>query len=146
MAGFTPDVEFPVIDAEKGIFTFSLTKKLVNKSQNVELLAFKGGERENIVLDYCEAVLAAQYQSGLIQKCAKFAQRNNFKLETELAEGNIVVKSYGVLAHASTPELGVNAIMQPCRPVWQNLSLAGMLANLLGLLPKTLAKNYTDSP
>lgn len=112
VAGFTTDAEFPVIHAEKGIFTFSLAKKLVNKSKSVDLLALKWCERENIVSDYCEAVLATQDQAELMQKCVDFAQKNNFKLETDLVEGNIIIKSYGVSAHASTPELGVNAIMQ----------------------------------
>ena len=45
VAGFTPDAEFPVIHTEKGIFTFSLAKKLINKSNNLKLLAIRGGER-----------------------------------------------------------------------------------------------------
>ena len=87
--GFSPDGNFPVLYAEKGImharFEFDCDKSIK---------AF-GGEMTNMVCDYAYAV--APVDEKLIEKCG--LKTNGDKIE-----------SFGVAAHGSTPEKGKNAI------------------------------------
>ena len=86
VAGFSPDAEFPVIHGEKGMISFDLTKKIdLSAEGGLRLVSLKGGTVSNAVPDSAKAVLAYGDKT------------------TE-----IVTK--GVSAHASTPELGTNAI------------------------------------
>lgn len=92
--GFSPDANFPVIYAEKGILhiraDFPVEKNLFS--------SFKGGERVNMVCDYCEAI-------PLFPADPQKAKR----LGLEIADGKLISK--GKSAHGSTPEEGVNAIL-----------------------------------
>ncbi|MDE7301613.1 MAG: Sapep family Mn(2+)-dependent dipeptidase [Clostridia bacterium] len=89
--GISPDADFPVIYAEKGI----LHLKLAFPAANAAFKNLKGGDRANMVCDYCEAT-AAENAQALKQ------------LGLEYAAGNVI--SRGKSAHGSTPEKGVNAI------------------------------------
>ncbi len=92
--GFSPDANFPVIYAEKGILhiraDFPVEKNLFS--------SFKGGERINMVCDCCEAI-------PLFPADPQKAKR----LGLEIADGKLISK--GKSAHGSTPEEGVNAIL-----------------------------------
>ncbi|MCL2177119.1 MAG: Sapep family Mn(2+)-dependent dipeptidase [Firmicutes bacterium] len=88
---FTPDAEFPVINAEKGILQYVLTADL--SRQNVyhdllELVAIRGGDAANMVCDKVEVKLCRDEPKQ--RSVAKF-----FK---------------GKSAHASRPQDGANAI------------------------------------
>ena len=86
VAGFSPDAEFPVIHGEKGMISFDLTKKIdLSGEGGLRLISLKGGTVSNAVPDSAKAVL---------DYCGK---------TTELI-------AKGVSAHASTPDLGMNAI------------------------------------
>lgn len=88
--GISPDADFPVIYAEKGI----LQLKLKFEAEG-DFTSLKGGERANMVCDYCE-VQAAKDEEKLKE------------LNLEYCHGKVV--SRGKSAHGSTPEKGVNAI------------------------------------
>ncbi len=104
--GFSPDADFPVIYAEKGI----LHLKLAFPS-NSAFTGLRGGERGNMVCDLCEVRTAADE--------AKLKKYN-------LVYENGKVISRGKSAHGSTPELGINAIA----PVLKYLGLTDMHAKL----------------
>lgn len=87
--GFSPDADFPVIYAEKGILQLKL--KFPAKKD----ISVKGGERANMVCDYCEA--RAPLDEEKLEKCGLTYE-----------DGKII--SRGKSAHGSTPELGINAI------------------------------------
>ncbi len=88
--GISPDADFPVIYAEKGI----LSLKLAFPAEG-DFSSLKGGERTNMVCDRCEADAAA-------------GARRLEELGLSLEGGKAV--SYGKSAHGSTPEKGINAI------------------------------------
>ncbi len=88
--GFSPDADFPVIYAEKGILQLKL--KFPAKRGFSGLC---GGERANMVCDYCEVNAPADNE--------KIGAFNLF-----CENGKII--SRGKSAHGSTPELGINAI------------------------------------
>ncbi|MFY9175978.1 MAG: Sapep family Mn(2+)-dependent dipeptidase [Caldicoprobacterales bacterium] len=82
--GITPDANYPVIHAEKGIVHIELYKKFDSlSSDKSSIVSIKGGSRANMVPDSCTCYLKDQEEP----------------LTTE-----------GVSAHASTPDKGQNAI------------------------------------
>ncbi len=88
--GISPDADFPVIYAEKGILQLKL-----KFNADGDYSSLKGGERANMVCDYCEIS----------------AEKNEVKLEElNLAYDNGKIISRGKSAHGSTPEKGMNAI------------------------------------
>ncbi len=90
--GFSPDANFPVIYAEKGIahvkFSFPVNPALFDD--------FRGGDRANMVCDYCEA-------KPLFINPER-ANALGISVEKDL------LVSRGKSAHGSTPEEGKNAI------------------------------------
>ncbi len=88
--GFSPDGDFPVLYAEKGIVHANYT---FDCSEKIKELA--GGEMANMVCDYAYAI--APIDNVLIQK-------HGLTITGEKIE------SFGKSAHGSMPERGVNAI------------------------------------
>ena len=91
--GFTPDGEFPVIYAEKGINHISYKFSLGNGVEFIE-----GGSRVNMVCD--KVTLRLNNGKNFQEKLANLGG---------IIENNDIVFS-GVSAHGSTPEKGDNAI------------------------------------
>lgn len=89
--GFSPDAEFPVIYAEKGI----LHAELSFDFDPSKLFSVEAGSAANVVCD--SAILKAEINEAAARK---------FGLE--IRDGEIV--SLGKTAHGSQPENGVNAI------------------------------------
>lgn len=88
--GFTPDADFPVIYAEKGI----LHVKFYFPVENAPFTALYGGKGVNMVCD--EAFAQCDKTEG--------AERYSLRVEDDL------LVSRGVSAHGSTPEKGKNAL------------------------------------
>ena len=104
---FSPDANFPLINAEKGIFHCWIEKEFSNseKGTDLRLVSIKGGERYNVVPDSAEAVFDGSFDEKII---AKLKSENGISVEGT-KEGTII-KAKGVSAHAMSPELGTNAI------------------------------------
>ena len=92
--GFTPDGDFPVIYAEKGLIPYEYVFK---KHDNV--VDFIGGDRVNVVCDKATITL-----KNVNETIVKKAKDNSAKIS-----GNVFVFE-GKTAHGSTPEMGDNAI------------------------------------
>lgn len=101
--GFSPDGGFPVIYAEKGI----LHVRLHFPMKNAPFSFLEGGESYNMVCDRCESTPRTL---ALTPARARGFEIRNKKLI-----------SHGKSAHASTPELGVNAI-EPMLAYFENKS------------------------
>lgn len=106
--GFSPDADFPVIYAEKGILHLCLHFTSAGGFNGL-----KGGERANMVCDYCE--VSAPADSVKLKKYGLTAEN-----------GKIV--SRGKSAHGSTPDDGKNAIL----PVLEYLGLENAKDALFG--------------
>ena len=95
--GFTPDGEFPGIYAEKGMISALFKGKS-------KIISIKGGEASNIVCKKVECQLPiGSYDEN---KFKNYLDSNNIKYEIN---GNTVIV-FGVAAHASSPDSGVNAM------------------------------------
>lgn len=91
--GFSPDAEFPVIYSEKGIMQVRFHFPL----EHAPFTFLEGGKSLNMVCDYCEATPVTLTQSR--------AKLHGLEIK------NKKLISHGKSAHASTPELGENAIL-----------------------------------
>lgn len=113
--GFTPDSDFPVVFAEKGILHVELGKKIPagpgNSGRDI-LQSFNGGEAVNMVPDMAIAKIKSADPEVLIRRCDEFSIRSGFLLFAS-QEGDIVtIRSDGISAHGSRPDKGKNAVMQ----------------------------------
>jgi succinyl-diaminopimelate desuccinylase len=106
VCGFTPDAEYPIINGEKGIVTCKFKRKLVQDG-NLILKWIKGGVAANVVPDYAEAaIIAPQNEIQNVKKSAEGIKEIVIEEKNDL----LIIKSYGISAHGSTPEKGKNAI------------------------------------
>lgn len=92
--GFTPDSDFPVINCEKGVAHYSV--RLIAPNGVTE---FNGGERANMVMDYCKFSL-----DKLDEKTREIAQKSGL-----IVENNTIIAT-GRSAHGSTPHKGDSAL------------------------------------
>ncbi len=95
-----PDARFPVCYAQKGM----LKARLSVPKGDGGLLTFKGGEAENMVPPWAEAVLSVDYERA----DKALADVPGVSVEPQL-EG-CLVRATGVAAHAAGPESGKSAI------------------------------------
>ncbi len=133
--GFSPDGNFPLSYAEKGITVVDFFLPKLKNFYDVS-----GGTVVNAVCDYVQATpLEKTVDLSLLEKY-------NLKLE------NGIIKSYGKAAHGSTPHLGKNAI----KPLFEYfLSVGEDVKNVIDCLfndthglfkVKTEQGNITISP
>jgi succinyl-diaminopimelate desuccinylase len=99
--GFTPDADFPVIYAEKGILHFTASFPI----NDAPMSALNAGERVNMVCDSASAILTRKAGGKLVYY-------ENPVDGTRLSYDNTtnVLRAYGKSAHGSTPSLGANAL------------------------------------
>lgn len=90
---FSPDGDFPVINREKGIYQHDINFGKLNDN----ILDISAGTRVNVVPNHACATLRGIYD--ITADGAEVVHDN----------GNTVVTTKGVNAHASTPQEGVNA-------------------------------------
>lgn len=113
--GFTPDAEYPIIYAEKGILKFDIVKYLGEDTKSdINIKYVEGGNAPNMVPDTCRCVM--QIHDNYIKECVidnfkKYIEKTKFNINYDEKEDCILFSSKGLSAHGSQPELGKNAIM-----------------------------------
>lgn len=112
VSGFTPDGDFPVVRAEKGILSIRLWRNLQPMISDTRIISIKGGTAPNVVPDTAQAVLSAVDTSDIFFSLQEYVARTQASLFAEPQGDTVVIRSKGVSTHGSTPELGTNAIMQ----------------------------------
>ena len=113
VSGFTPDAEYPIIYGEKGITIFNVVKELNVKSNGPTSIKYiKGGLRPNMVPDYTEAGILTDDKSAFIKLVQEYVKKTGFDIKAVDNDEMVILKSVGVGAHGSLPQLGKNAIMQ----------------------------------
>lgn len=100
--GFTPDGDFPCIYGEKGMVS------AVYRSRKTGIRDIKGGTAKNVVCRKCYVVVDKCSFSK--KKLTDWYNNNNIDFTMEDQDPTIKITVTGVAAHASTPELGTNAI------------------------------------
>ena len=116
--GFTPDADFPLIYAEKGIHHASASGKFDLKP----IIAMDGGVVSNAVCD--KIVVTLPTVKGLDGKLKAFP---GLRFDISEAGPIQIVTIFGKSAHGSTPELGENAAIKAFKAfgkVLENKSLS----------------------
>lgn len=100
--GFTPDGNFPGTHGEKGMVS------AIYRSKKTNIVNIKGGTARNVVCAKC--TIEVEKNTYSIKKLEDFFHNNNLEFTIEEGEKTDVITLIGKSAHASLPDLGVNAI------------------------------------
>lgn len=118
--GFSPDAEFPIIHAEKGIIRFGYRMPLLATDENI--LSICAGTRLNVVPSLAEARIAG-ITAGKVESILA-ARKDGSRFEVLPDRGVVKILSHGTPSHASYPSEGYNAIQ-------------GMLSLLSAIFPNS---------
>lgn len=139
---FTPDAEFPLVHAEKGSFTGTVTRSFGESFADVRLVSFHAGQRPNMVPDEAVAVLSGNPEAlGMMQ----FVLDPMPAITTELSDDTLTVTAKGKAAHGSTPDQGDNAAVKLARALTSNLSAFDDLDGAASEWLADLAKRGADT-
>ncbi|MCL6453859.1 MAG: dipeptidase PepV [Alicyclobacillus sp.] len=114
LGGFTPDADFPLIHAEKGVATIRIEVPADVLSMNPRVISFDGGTRSNMVPESARAIVDCH--SGIAvneweETLYREARNRQMEARFTVNGSSIEIVTSGVSAHASQPEKGVNAIV-----------------------------------
>jgi succinyl-diaminopimelate desuccinylase len=101
--GFSPDADFPLIYAEKGIMTYIYS----GETNDDYVISFEAGVASNSVPDYAKAVIKGKYE--LADKISAYANANKITGSSHFEGDQTVIEFNGKSAHGGSPQLGNNA-------------------------------------
>ncbi len=102
--GFTPDASFPGIYGEKGIMGMMATSK------NTKIVSMNGGFVFNAVCHQCTTVIpAGEVDVDALKSALSDTALVSFDVTVDDDQSKLTISAEGIAAHASMPELGVNA-------------------------------------
>jgi succinyl-diaminopimelate desuccinylase len=136
-----PDATFPLIYAEKGIINYTFKLKLKTGNYHTRILEFKGGTASNVVPQVCEVKIETEKVSEIEYVLKNFKPQNGSNIEWKLSGNIFEIKTIGKPAHASTPQLGINAIGAMLEFL-NYLDLEEDWKNAIGILYNKLGKDY----
>lgn len=102
--GFTPDGSFPAIYAEKGIASPVIETDMPAVVNGIRVEDFTAGVRSNMVPDRASVRLTGVDWRQASERLA------GDRIKVEPVDGGVVVRAFGVSAHASCPAEGINAV------------------------------------
>lgn len=113
-AGIVPNSWFPAVFAEKGILDFEYVKQLHKVADlaetNLRLAGLTGGEALNVVAPEARATFLSDEAGKRLLVQAVEKQKDSYRFTVSDEGDSITVTVRGKSAHASTPEIGINAI------------------------------------
>ena len=110
--GFSPDAEFPLIYAEKGIYTF----KSEGTISLPEVISINGGLAANSVIEKC--IIKLEKNSNFVN----YLNNSTLPYEVKNFDEYVEVTIIGISAHGATPELGKNAGVETLRLLGEYLN------------------------
>ncbi|MDQ0417626.1 succinyl-diaminopimelate desuccinylase [Croceifilum oryzae] len=119
--GFTPDADFPIINAEKGFYDIQANgTTAASVTEAVEgvwtLESFQSGQRVNMVPDLATAVLVGEEDVfELKEQFQDFLLQKGIQGYAEEANEHVTLVVRGVSHHGSEPEKGLNAALELAR-------------------------------
>ncbi|WP_130861079.1 Sapep family Mn(2+)-dependent dipeptidase [Bacilliculturomica massiliensis] len=120
--GIVPDSWFPAAFAEKGIVSYDFTRKCRGAGNGavdgteLRITELSGGEAYNVVAPFASASFTgsperiAEVRAAVLSAEAEDGERFDGRVELTEIDGGLRVRTVGKSAHASTPEIGINAI------------------------------------
>lgn len=120
--GIVPDAMFPAVYAEKSFYTYGYKKNFSQIEENksgIKLIKAEGGTAVNVVAPSANAEFEVNGDiDSFVELCSGIAV--DAAIEVDRSNNKVSISFEGKSAHASKPELGINAI---CK-------LTAMLENL----------------
>ena len=106
---FTPDADFPLINLEKARLARSFTAAFTDDAP-AAVVSLTAGDKVNVVPAKAQALIKGVSLDTVQKVCA--GKKEQLKVELTACEENglVMLRAKGQAAHASTPELGTNAI------------------------------------
>lgn len=101
---FTPDAEFPLNHAEKGVFQYQLVADLKEK------IEISGGNAYNSVAESASALLPAGSEEMVRERMPKWEEATRCKISCQTEENGVRLSVRGFAAHAASPAKGINAV------------------------------------
>lgn len=101
---FTPDAEFPLNHAEKGVFQYQLVADLKEK------IEISGGNAYNSVAESASALLPAGSEETVRERMTKWEEATRCKISCQTEENGVRLSVRGFAAHAASPAKGINAV------------------------------------
>lgn len=105
----TPDAEFPVINAERGQAGVRFTKT-VSGFSDCDIVYFKSGIKSNVVPAKATFGVCGMSREEIESLIGTEAENRGLKIDIASADGYIEILVTGEGCHASTPDLGRNAL------------------------------------
>ena len=107
--GFSPDAEYPLINIEKGGINILLSCECAGEDGvSLPVYSIDAGERVNVVPGTARAVVGTKNVSVDELKARLSGADYKFTV-TDLGDNRAQIETIGIQAHASVPELGLNA-------------------------------------
>ena len=109
--GFAPDADFPIIQAEKGIWDFAIIQSPAYEIEQalVDVVEFSSGRRMNMVPDYAKAQVETQKAAELASAYELFLEKYSLAGNVNVNGTTVIFELKGVSAHGMEPNNGVNA-------------------------------------
>lgn len=105
----SPDAQYPLINIEKGRFAPAYEKHFEKQTGKVRIERIDGGVTQNIVPGKAGALVTGIGADELKPLCESVAEKTGTRFTVSEKDGGAYVLCEGQTAHASTPEMGVNA-------------------------------------
>lgn len=112
--GIVPDAMFPAVYAEKSFYTYGYKKdfnqNLIEESKDgIRLIKAEGGTAVNVVASSANAEFEVDGNiNSFVDLCFNIAE--DATIEINKSKNRVLISFEGKSAHASKPELGINAI------------------------------------
>ncbi len=111
-AGFTPDAEYPIIHAEKGIVTYTVSLPFA-PSGEMKVTSLEGGVAANVVMAEVTAVVEdsrSECRQRITAAASAWKGPEGSVLSADDDGSRVTLVMKGHPAHGSTPEKGINAL------------------------------------
>ena len=107
---FSPDADFPLINIEKGRVHGVLTAKWNEPSALPRIASLHCGERPNIVPRMAESVVLGLTAAEVSPISTALSAETGITYHLTDTDAGLSIRAEGIGAHASTPQLGNNAL------------------------------------
>ena len=111
-AGFTPDADYPIINAEKGIITYTLSMPFA-PSGDMKIISLEGGVAANVVMAEVTVVMEdprPECRARILAAAGAWKGPEGSSLSASEEGERVTLLMKGRPAHGSTPEKGINAL------------------------------------
>ncbi|MGI6252256.1 MAG: dipeptidase PepV, partial [Aminivibrio sp.] len=112
VTGFTPDADYPIINAEKGIITYTLSMPFA-PSGDMKIISLEGGVAANVVMAEVTAVMEdprPECRARILAAAGAWKGPEGSSLSASEEGERVTLLMKGRPAHGSTPEKGINAL------------------------------------